>query len=102
VLAEVRLRPVGAGRDAGQARQPAMVNVEENRIEGNRRVPVFSRGMASSGIPARWTAAENRPGVQFIPELSNATAAEVTHRIQQIKRAGDIVVASLHWGTNWG
>jgi hypothetical protein len=46
VLAEVRLRPVGAGRDAGQARQPAMVNVEENRIEGNRRVPVFSWGMA--------------------------------------------------------
>jgi poly-gamma-glutamate capsule biosynthesis protein CapA/YwtB (metallophosphatase superfamily) len=102
VLAKARLRPVGAGRDARQAQQPAVVNVDENRIEEHRRVLVFSWGMASSGIPARWAAAENRPGVHFIPELSNATAAEVTHRVQQMKRAGDIVVASLHWGTNWG
>jgi poly-gamma-glutamate capsule biosynthesis protein CapA/YwtB (metallophosphatase superfamily) len=102
VLAEARLRPVGAGRDARQAQQPAVVNVEENRIEGDRRVLVFSGGMASSGIPARWAAAENRLGVQFVPELSNATAAEVIHRVQQMKRAGDIVIASLHWGTNWG
>jgi poly-gamma-glutamate synthesis protein (capsule biosynthesis protein) len=58
--------------------------------------------MASSGIPARWAAAKNRPGVHFIPELSNATAAEATHCVQQMKHAGDIVVASLHWGTNWG
>jgi poly-gamma-glutamate capsule biosynthesis protein CapA/YwtB (metallophosphatase superfamily) len=66
VLTEARLRPVGAGRDARQARQPAVVNVEENRINGNRHVLVFSWGMASSGIPARWAAAENRPGVHFI------------------------------------
>jgi hypothetical protein len=44
VLAEARLRSVGAGRDARQAQQPAVVNVEENRIEGNRRVLVFSGG----------------------------------------------------------
>jgi poly-gamma-glutamate capsule biosynthesis protein CapA/YwtB (metallophosphatase superfamily) len=102
VLTEARLRPVGAGRDARQARQPAVVNVDENRIEEHRRVLIFSWGITSSGIPARWAAAENRPGVHFIPELSNATATEVTHRVQQMKRAGDIVVASLHWGTNWG
>lgn len=78
------------------------VDVDENRTEGHRRVLVFSWGMASSGIPARWAAAENRPGVQFVPELSKATAADVTHGVQQITRAGDIVVASVHWGINWG
>lgn len=102
VLAKARLRPVGAGRDARQARQPAVVNVDENRTEGHRRVLVFSWGMASSGIPAMWAAAENRPGVQFVPDLSKATAADVTHGVQQITRAGDIVVASVYWGINWG
>jgi poly-gamma-glutamate capsule biosynthesis protein CapA/YwtB (metallophosphatase superfamily) len=95
-LAGARLPTVGAGRDTAQARRPAVVTVDD------RRVLVFSLGMASSGIPASWAATEHRAGVAFIPELSATAATEVTDRVQQHKQAGDIVVASLHWGSNWG
>jgi len=96
-LAAARLQAVGAGRDAAQARRPAAVTVE-----GGRRVVVFSFGMASSGIPRAWAATEARAGIDFLPGPSKARAAEIADRIRQVKRAGDAVVASVHWGSNWG
>jgi poly-gamma-glutamate capsule biosynthesis protein CapA/YwtB (metallophosphatase superfamily) len=96
-LAAARLRTAGAGRDAAQARRPATVTTE-----GGSRVVVFSFGMASSGIPRAWAATEARAGVDFLPAQPAAGAAEVVDRIQQVKRPGDVVVASIHWGSNWG
>jgi poly-gamma-glutamate capsule biosynthesis protein CapA/YwtB (metallophosphatase superfamily) len=96
-LSGAGLQAVGAGRDATQARRPAAV-----AVDGGRRVLVFSLGMASSGIPWRWAATEDRAGVEFVPELSDARAAEVADRVGQAKRPGDVVVASIHWGSNWG
>jgi poly-gamma-glutamate capsule biosynthesis protein CapA/YwtB (metallophosphatase superfamily) len=58
--------------------------------------------MASSGIPPVWAATEERAGVDFVPGLSDARAAEVGDRVRQAKRPGDVVVASIHWGSNWG
>jgi poly-gamma-glutamate synthesis protein (capsule biosynthesis protein) len=97
VLAGAGLRAVGAGRDASQARQPAVV-----AVDGGGAVLVFSLGMASSGIPAGWAATQDRPGVDFAPEPSDARAAELVCRVQRAKRPGDVVVASIHWGSNWG
>jgi poly-gamma-glutamate capsule biosynthesis protein CapA/YwtB (metallophosphatase superfamily) len=97
VLAQARLPAVGAGRDEAEARRPAVVTAD-----GGRRVLVFSLGMASSGIPASWAAAEHQAGVDFIPELSDTAAAEITDRVERLRRAGDIVIASIHWGSNWG
>jgi poly-gamma-glutamate capsule biosynthesis protein CapA/YwtB (metallophosphatase superfamily) len=96
-LAGAGLRGVGAGRDINEARCLAVVTVE-----GGRRVVFFSGGMESSGIPRRWAATVSRPGVSFIPDLSDRSAAEITTRVQALKRPGDIVVVSLHWGSNWG
>lgn len=96
-LADARLRTAGAGWDAGEARRPAIVEVD-----GGRRVLVFAFGTASSGIPRTWAAAEQQAGVHFLSEASSTDAAEVVDGVQRVKRPGDIVVASVHWGSNWG
>ncbi|GAA1550219.1 CapA family protein [Actinomadura kijaniata] len=86
----------GAGRDEREARRPAAVPA------GSGRVLVFAFGMASSGIPAGWAAGPGRPGVAFVPEPSQDWARAITERVRRDKRAGDVVVASVHWGSNWG
>jgi poly-gamma-glutamate synthesis protein (capsule biosynthesis protein) len=96
-LSDTGLRAVGAGSDAEEARRPAIVTIEDNR-----RVVIASYGMASSGIPSSWAATFDQPGVNFVPELSDASAAEIASQLGAMKRPGDVVVASLHWGSNWG
>jgi poly-gamma-glutamate capsule biosynthesis protein CapA/YwtB (metallophosphatase superfamily) len=96
-LAGARLPSAGAGRDSGDARRPVTVTVA-----GGRRVLIFSCGTPSSGIPADWAATTGRPGIDFLPDLSGITADDVTGRVQAAKRPGDIVVVSIHWGSNWG
>ncbi|MGO4461846.1 CapA family protein, partial [Streptomyces sp. M-16] len=59
-------------------------------------------GMPSSGIPPSWAAAADRSGVDYVAEASESAAAAVVARIRQVKRPGDIAVASIHWGSNWG
>ena len=63
---------------------------------------IFACGAASSGIPPRWAATATRPGVDFLPSLSGAAADGLIARVQAAKRPGDVVVVSLHWGSNWG
>ncbi|MFF4698960.1 CapA family protein [Streptomyces chattanoogensis] len=96
-LAGAGLRTAGAGADAEAARQPAAVP-----LEGGGRVLVCSFGMPSSGIPRTWAATGNRGGVDFVAGPSATAAAAVTGRIRQLKRPGDVAVASVHWGSNWG
>ena len=91
------LRAVGAGRDADQARRPAAVPVP-----GGGRVVIFSCGTGSSGIAASWAAAPRRAGIDYLPDLSDATADEVIGRARAAKGPGDVVVVSIHWGSNWG
>ena len=95
-LAAAGLRAAGAGRDAEEARRPAIVPV------GDRRVLVFACGCATSGIPAGWAAAEDRSGVHFLPRPSAAAAADIVDRVRATARPGDVVVVSIHWGSNWG
>ncbi|MFE5581716.1 CapA family protein [Kitasatospora sp. NPDC056531] len=96
-LEHAGLRAVGAGRDAGAARRPAIVPVD-----GGRRVLIFAFGTASSGIPPTWAAARDHAGLALVSETSNADAAEVADRVRRVKQPGDIVVVSIHWGSNWG
>lgn len=96
-LATAGLRTAGAGRGVGDARRPAVVPVGDER-----RVLVLSLGLPSSGVPPSWAATDDRSGVDFVARLSDATAAELVERVGQAKRPGDLVVASIHWGSNWG
>jgi poly-gamma-glutamate synthesis protein (capsule biosynthesis protein) len=37
-----------------------------------------------------------------LPVLSPAAAADAVEQVRQLKRPGDVAVASVHWGSNWG
>ena len=71
-------------------------------LPDGHHVVIGSGGTESSGIPRRWAATATRPGVAFIPNLSNRTAVKITNRVLALKQAGDITIVSLHWGSNWG
>jgi len=87
----------GAGRNFDEAARPAVF-----RLPGGVRVLVFAFACRSSGVPSGWQARPDGPGVNFLPDLSERTARDIAARISAAKRPGDIVVASLHWGENWG
>lgn len=96
-LDRVGVAYAGAGQDAAAAAAPAVLNVA-----GKGRVLVFAFGSMSSGIPRAWGATPDRPGVNLLSDLSTETARVIGHRMRQAKRPGDVIVASLHWGNNWG
>jgi poly-gamma-glutamate capsule biosynthesis protein CapA/YwtB (metallophosphatase superfamily) len=96
-LAGAGLRAAGAGRDEAAARRAAVVSPA-----GRGRVSVVSCGTGSSGIPPRWAAGPARAGVDLLPRLSRHAADQVAARLQAGGEPGDLTVASLHWGSNWG
>ncbi|WP_433355848.1 CapA family protein [Microtetraspora malaysiensis] len=96
-LAAAGLPAAGAGRDVDQARAPVAVP-----LPGGGQLLFFSFGMASSGIPEGWAATANRSGVDFVDDLSEDAAAAIAERVHRAKRPGDLAVASIHWGSNWG
>jgi len=97
-LKKAQIKGAGAGLSLEEAKAPAIVDVE-----GKGRVIVFSLGSESSGIPEEWAAAPGgKPGVNLLPDLSEATVRDVASQVRRVKRPGDVVVASIHWGGNWG
>jgi poly-gamma-glutamate capsule biosynthesis protein CapA/YwtB (metallophosphatase superfamily) len=91
------LPTAGAGADLDQARRPVVVP-----LPGDQRLIVFAAGARSSGIPPDWAATGRRSGVNLLPDLSAATADGIGEQVRQVKRDGDVVVFSVHWGSNWG
>jgi poly-gamma-glutamate synthesis protein (capsule biosynthesis protein) len=96
-LRRAGIATAGAGRDLGEAERPAVLDVG-----GKGRVLVFGFGSPTSGVPIDWSAGQGRPGVQVLTDLSGQTASRVADRISAQRRPGDLVVASIHWGGNWG
>jgi len=96
-LRAVGIRTAGAGLDDAEAAAPAIIELPDQR-----RVLVFAYGTDSAGVPRDWAATRNRAGVNFLPELSPHTADDVARRISAVRRTGDVIVTSIHWGSNWG
>ena len=96
-LRRAKLQPAGAGRDRAEAAAPAVLTVA-----GKGRVLVFSFGVQSSGIPPDWAAAAGLPGVNLLADLSPATLRQIAAQVKAVKHPADVVVASIHWGGNWG
>jgi poly-gamma-glutamate synthesis protein (capsule biosynthesis protein) len=92
-----QIRTAGAGRDTAEAAAPAVLE-----LAGRRRLLVFAFGMDSAGVPADWAATATRAGVSRLPDLSSRTTDALADRILAAKRAGDLVLLSMHWGSNWG
>jgi len=97
-LAGAGLAAAGAGLDQARARHPVAVPLPH----GRGRALVFSCGTGCSGIPPDWAATAARPGVDLLPSLSPASADALIARTQAARQRGDIVVVSIHWGSNWG
>jgi poly-gamma-glutamate capsule biosynthesis protein CapA/YwtB (metallophosphatase superfamily) len=97
VLARAGIRTAGAGRDLGAAQAPAALETGTGK-----RLLVFAFGATDSGIPCEWAAEPARPGVHLLPDFSESTVERIARMVLAIKRPGDVSVASVHWGRNWG
>jgi poly-gamma-glutamate synthesis protein (capsule biosynthesis protein) len=96
-LTESGVRPVGAGRDLREAAEPAILPVP-----GKGRVIVFAFGSPTSGVPLSWAATECEPGINLLRDFSSGSVDRIAQAVRTVKVPGDIVVASIHWGPNWG
>ena len=98
LLHAVDVRTAGAGRDAQEAQAPAVLELPDP----GARVLVFAYATPTSGTPGTWAATGRHGGINFLGELSGRTAELAAEMMGRHRRAGDIVVASVHWGGNWG
>jgi len=96
-LSRLRIKTTGAGRDLSEAVAPAILE-----IAGNCRLLVFSFACATSGAPRSWAATSERPGVNLLSEISEDAALRIADAVAHIERPGDLVIVSVHWGSNWG
>jgi poly-gamma-glutamate synthesis protein (capsule biosynthesis protein) len=96
-LERTGIRSAGAGRDLRAAAAPAV-----NAVDSAGRVLVFSFGFTDSGIPGHWAAGRHRPGVRLLRDFSERSVDAVAREVNEVKRPGDVVVGSIHWGHNWG
>jgi len=96
-LDRANIKIVGAGRKLFEAQIPAV-----KTVPSKGRVIVFAFGLGTSGVPSSWGALDKRPGVNLLRDLSDKSLFNIQEKVRQVKRKGDIVVASIHWGSNWG
>jgi poly-gamma-glutamate synthesis protein (capsule biosynthesis protein) len=91
------IKTIGAGHNGKEAKAPALFE-----LTGGRRVVVLAFAHPSSGVPQAWQAGPGRAGVYLMESLSDTGIEEVAGQVAAVKQAGDLVVASIHWGGNWG
>jgi len=96
-LRNINIKIAGAGRNLIEAQAPAV-----QKVQGKGRVFVFAFGLGNSGIPTVWGAKDKKPGVNLLEDLSAKSLRDIQEKVRRVKREGDIVVASIHWGSNWG
>ncbi|WP_040391208.1 CapA family protein [Catelliglobosispora koreensis] len=93
-LASAGITAVGAGLNSWEAAHPATV-----RAANGTRMTVLGLAMLSSGVPQSWASTLDRPGINL---QSTTAIARTVAGIREAKAASDIVVVSVHWGSNWG
>jgi poly-gamma-glutamate synthesis protein (capsule biosynthesis protein) len=96
-LRHAGIRHAGAGHNLADAQAPAVLELPEKG-----RVLVFGFGTESSGVSRHWRATDRTPGVNVLTDLTEQEVRRVAEHVQAWKRSGDVVVASIHWGENWG
>ncbi|MDX5482751.1 MAG: CapA family protein [Hymenobacteraceae bacterium] len=95
-LQKAGIKYVGAGQDLQKARKPTILKSR------NGRVIVLAYGSETGGVPHTWAATARQPGVNLLPDLNEKTAKLINEQVKAVKQPGDIVVFSVHWGSNWG
>lgn len=87
----------GAGRDLAEAVAPA-----EFDLPGGGKLRIYSAGSSDAGVRQNWAAGEDQPGVSYLGWLDPDSTRGLEDRIRAEKRPGDLAVASVHIGGNWG
>ncbi len=95
-LREAGVPAAGAGIDRASAAAPVTIAAPD------RRVVVHAYGSTTSGIPQQWAARPDRPGVNLLPDLGEATIERIVAEAGAMRGTGDLLIASIHWGGNWG
>jgi len=96
-LDAARVSHAGAGHNATEASAPAIMNVANKG-----RVLFFSFGSTMSGVFEKWRATDSRAGVNLLDDLSEKTAVRIADSMRHFQQPGDLLIASIHWGSNWG
>jgi poly-gamma-glutamate synthesis protein (capsule biosynthesis protein) len=96
-LNRLHIKTAGAGRSIEEARVPAGLNVP-----GKGRVLVFSFASVTSGTPRDWAATRADVGVNLLTDFSEESAARISDQVMRLRKPDDVIVASIHWGSNWG
>ncbi|MFW6180666.1 MAG: CapA family protein [Spirochaetota bacterium] len=96
-LRSTGIRFAGAGMNRREAEAAVAWEIREKA-----RVVLYALCDASSGVPHGWAAGEDTPGVNLVPGFSGRAVREVSEQLRSAGRPGDIVVVSVHWGSNWG
>jgi len=86
----------GAGADLQQASAPVVLSLGDSA-----RLLLFAFATTTSGVPPEWAAHAQRSGVALLPQLDEDAAQGLAETVRVQRRAGDVVVVSLHWGENW-
>jgi len=96
VLDDADLLTVGAGLDHASATAPAVLTTDKGRLL------TFAYGAPDAGVPLAWRAAAGTPGIAVLEGPRADEAEEVAAHVHAFRTAGDRVIVSLHWGSNWG
>lgn len=95
-LHKAGIKTAGAGQNLEEASAPSIINLPRGRLL------TFSIASESGGVPEQWAAGTGKAGVNFISDFSTDTVNKIKNNIRTWKKAGDIIVVSIHWGGNWG
>jgi poly-gamma-glutamate synthesis protein (capsule biosynthesis protein) len=96
-LARLGIKTAGAGRNLDEAAAPALLD-----FHGKGRVLIFSLALPSSGVPRSWAATRESSGVNVLSDLSLSGVACIAEQVERLRRPGDVILVSIHWGSNWG
>jgi poly-gamma-glutamate synthesis protein (capsule biosynthesis protein) len=96
-LTHLGIKTAGAGRNLDEAAAPALLD-----LHGKGRVLIFSFALPSSGVPRSWAAMRESSGVNVLSDLSLSGVARIAEQVERLRRPGDVILGSIHWGSNWG
>lgn len=91
------IRVAGAGASGREAWAPAVLDAG-----GGRRLLLLACASADSGVPQHWAAGPERPGIALLPDPPLAGIDAAGSALEGLRRPGDALLVSIHWGGNWG
>jgi len=95
-LKDADIAYAGAGIDLSEACRPAQLKMVQSKVN------IFAFGSVTSGIPKSWAATSKSSGLNLLPDQDDEALNIISKQVKSIKQPGDIVVLSVHWGSNWG